>query len=188
MDAAEQAGDEAGYKLSRRKTELAKQAEIQCTFDAAVAPILNELFQISGRQPVTVQQIFDVVCEAQRTTQDFAVAFEKRRAEEEGKIVEIFEGEIARVLSTLPEDVHRRLSQSAVTSTSGTSGTSAVDVAAITAHADRIETPVLNHQRGPPPLHRHTNPLQLTSRIPPNRTSRPRPTMTGLRESWSGRC
>ncbi|KAJ7024139.1 hypothetical protein C8F04DRAFT_1192675 [Mycena alexandri] len=95
VDAAEQAADE----------ELAKQAEIQRTFDAAVAPILNELFQISGRQPVTVQQIFDVAREAQRTTQDFAVAFEKRRAEEEGKIVEIFEGEIARVLSTLPEDL-----------------------------------------------------------------------------------
>ncbi|KAJ7026013.1 hypothetical protein C8F04DRAFT_1268608 [Mycena alexandri] len=148
MDAAEQAADEAGYELSRRKTELAEQAEIQRTFDAAVAPILNELFQISGCQPVTVQQIFDVAREAQRTTQDFAVAFKKRRAEEEGKIVEIFEGEIARVLSTLPEDVRRRLSQSAVTSTSGTSGTSAVDVAAITAHADRIETPVLDHQRG----------------------------------------
>ncbi|KAJ7019310.1 hypothetical protein C8F04DRAFT_1147985 [Mycena alexandri] len=109
------------------------------------APILNELFQISGRQPVTVQQIFDVAREAQRTTQDLAVAFEKRRAEEEGKIVEIFEGEMARVLSTLPEDVRRRLSQNAVSSSSGTS---AVDVTAITAHADRIETPVLDYQRG----------------------------------------
>ncbi|KAJ7026532.1 hypothetical protein C8F04DRAFT_1190351 [Mycena alexandri] len=79
MDAAEQAADEAGYELSRRKTELASKLK----------------FSISGRQPVTVQQIFDVAREAQRTTQDFAVAFEKRRAEEEGKIVEIFEGEIA---------------------------------------------------------------------------------------------
>ncbi|KAJ7026800.1 hypothetical protein C8F04DRAFT_1267708 [Mycena alexandri] len=135
VDAAEQAADE----------ELDKQAEIQRTFDAAVAPILNELFQISGRQPVTVQQIFDVAREAQKTTQDLAVAFEKRRAEEEGKIVEIFEGEMARVLSTLPEDVRRRLSQNAVSSSSGTS---AVDVTAITAHADRIETPVLDYQRG----------------------------------------
>ncbi|KAJ7022665.1 hypothetical protein C8F04DRAFT_1272371 [Mycena alexandri] len=151
------------------------------TFDAAVAPILNELFQISGCQPVTVQQIFDVAREAQRTTQDFAVAFEKRRAEEEGKIVEIFEGEIVRVLSTLPEDVRRRLSQSAVTSTLGTS---AVDVAAITAHADRIETPVLDHQRGrvvtrnlfsssSPPLTHESSSIHIPYSTKPHQPSAP---------------
>ncbi|KAJ7030526.1 hypothetical protein C8F04DRAFT_1263825 [Mycena alexandri] len=62
-----------------------------------------------------------------------------------GGIMAMFEEEMARVLSTLLEDTRRRLSQSTL---AFSRGTAAIDVAEITAHADRVETPVLDCQRG----------------------------------------
>ncbi|KAJ7021764.1 hypothetical protein C8F04DRAFT_1195161 [Mycena alexandri] len=154
VDAAKQVDDEGMWylddwvphnDLTRWRSEREAQAELQRTLDAVLVPILQNLFQLSAQQPATVQQVFEVARNAEQSTKNLVETFEQKRAEEEGRIAEMFEEEMARVLSTLPEETRRRLSQSTL---AFPHGSTAIDVAEITAHADRVETPALDCQRG----------------------------------------
>ncbi|KAJ7696642.1 hypothetical protein B0H16DRAFT_1484959 [Mycena metata] len=137
VDAAEQLADEGMWYfddwvscrgLNQWLSERERQTELRRTLEAALLPVLQELFQLSKQQPATVEQVLSIARNVEKSRRDFAEVFEARRAAEEAKIIEGFEEVVLSFVLV---------------------GSSGVRPTEIAAHADRIELPTLNRQRGP---------------------------------------